>query len=87
MPRDELDAILKRIGGHRSGGLGLDDIAEVVASLMREQKKDILAHVQRLLTLQEFKSSDPKDERRDHNTQRRLLQLEAAVRRLERAPR
>ena len=87
MPRDDLDAILKRIGGHRAVNLSLDDIAIVVGDCLKAQRKEILAHVHRLLQLEQFKANAPKDEQRDKNVQKRLLALESAVRRLERGQR
>jgi hypothetical protein len=88
VPREEsLDDLLARISGRRNAGLTIDDIAAVCGDLLKAQRREILAHMHRLLRLEQAKANDPRSEERDKNVQRRLLALESAVRRLERGQR
>ena len=61
--------------------LTISDIAEAVADVMKDQRRDLVEHMHRLMKLIELQK--PKEDLRDQNLHRRLAILESAVRRLE----
>jgi hypothetical protein len=76
---DPLDSLLRRIA-RQSAGLSIDDIAVVVGDALKSQKRDLVGHMQRMLTLERLKNSDPKHESRYRNLHARLVAVESAVR-------
>ena len=73
---DPLDRI-----GRRSTGLTIDGVAAVVADALRDLKRDLIAHMQRMIQLERV-NSKPNDTR-VRNLHARLTRVEAAVRFLE----
>jgi hypothetical protein len=62
--------------------LTVDDVADIVGDALRGQRKQILAHVGRLVRLQEVKAAAAPSDERFKNLHRRLLQVESEIRRL-----
>jgi hypothetical protein len=77
---DPLDSVLRRIA-RQSAGLSIDDISTVVGDALRDQRKQILRHVRRMIELSEIKRSD--DTRFRRNLHARLVAVESAVRGLQ----
>jgi len=78
---DNLDDLLNRIG-RRSAGLSVDDVATVVNDVLRKQKRDLLAHMQRMLALERAKNSTPQNETRFRNLHARLVAVESSIRQI-----
>ena len=70
---------------HTPAALTGDDIAAVVADLLRAQRRDLVQHLERRLKLVEFQKSA--EDRRDHNLHARITQLESEVRQLKKSKR
>jgi hypothetical protein len=79
---DPLDSVLRRIA-RQSAGLSIDDISTVVGDALRDQRKQILRHVRRMLTLERIMSSAPQNETRFRNLHARLVAAESAIRMLQ----
>jgi hypothetical protein len=47
---DPLDSVLRRIS-RQSAGLSIDDISAVVGGMMKGQKRDLIAHMQRMIEM------------------------------------
>jgi chaperonin cofactor prefoldin len=62
----------------------LDDIAKLVGDLLAEQKKEIVRHLERRVTLVETKLGGSSEEVRAVNLHRRLCAVESALRTLTR---
>ena len=77
---DGLGDLLDRLG-RRNTGLTINDIASVVADALKGQKRDLIAHMQRMIQLERV-NSKPNDIR-VRNLHARLTRLESAVRFLE----
>jgi hypothetical protein len=77
---DPLDSLLCRLG-RQSAGLSIDDISTVVGDALRDQRRQILGHVRRMIELLEIKRSD--DTRFRRNLHARLVAVESAVRGLQ----
>jgi hypothetical protein len=65
--------------------LNVNDLAQVIAGLLREQKSDIVGHVGRLMKLVEIHRHD--DETYAKNLHMRITALESAVRALQKGGR
>jgi hypothetical protein len=72
-----LGDLLDRIG-RRSAGLSIDDIAAVVGDALKSQKRDLIAHMQRMIQLERV-NSKPNDTRA-RNLHARLTAAESAIR-------
>jgi hypothetical protein len=86
VPRDD-DDLLASLGRRRAGlNLSVDDVSAVVADLLKQQRKDILDHVRRLLVIVEAKShgAATQNDNYHRNLHRRLVQVESAIRNLQR---
>lgn len=81
MPRhsEDVDALLDRIG-RRSIGLSVDDIAGVIAGALRDQRRDIVGHVNRLFKLVHNSNRWQQNETRFSNLHSRVTQLESELR-------
>jgi hypothetical protein len=75
-----LDSLLRRIG-RQSAGLSIDDISTVVGDALRDQRRQILGHVRRMIELSEINRSD--DTRFRRNLHARLVAVESAIRGLQ----
>lgn len=60
--------------------LSVDDLAAVVGDVIKNQRREILKHVQRMLTLAEVKQRDPHEKMRLDRIARRVTQIEAELR-------
>ena len=76
-------AAADRVAARTSIGLTGDDIAAVVADLLRDQRRDLVQHMERRLKLVEFQKSA--EDRRDHNLHARITALESELRLLKKA--
>jgi hypothetical protein len=75
--------ILDRVG-RSTIPLTVDDIGEVLGDALRAQRQQILAHVGRMLRLQELTAGDKSSDQRFRNLHRRLIEVEAEIRALKR---
>ena len=75
--RMALDRAAKRIS---LADLSVDDLAAVVGDVIKNQGREILKHVQRLLTLAEVKQRDPHEKMRLDRIARRVTQIEPELR-------
>jgi hypothetical protein len=64
--------------------LSLDQVVETVSDLLKKERKEILAHLERRIRLSETWSAGSHGEVRAQNFHRRLCALESVVRGLER---
>jgi hypothetical protein len=64
--------------GRRSAGLSIDDVAGAVAGALRNQKRDLIAHVRRMIQLERVNYKP--DDSRVRNLHARLTRVEAAIR-------
>ena len=78
--RDALDRAAVRTP---PGALTTGDIAVIVADIVKDQKRDILAHVERRLKL--IALDKPAEDLRDHNLHRRVTQIESELRLMKKA--
>lgn len=78
---DDLDDLLNRVG-RCSAGLSVDDVAAVVNDVLRKQKRDLLAHMQRMLALERAKNSAPQNEIRFRKLHARLVAVESSIRQI-----
>jgi hypothetical protein len=78
---DDLGDLLDRIG-RRGTGLSIDDIGAVIGDALRDQRKNILAHVGRLFRLREVNAASSPNDQHFKNLHRRLVQVESEIRRL-----
>jgi len=62
--------------------LRLDDVAATCGEIIRKERKEILAHVNRLMKLVDLKAPMGRDDERYKNLHRRICQLESEVRRI-----
>lgn len=85
MPRrnDDLDDLLNRLG-RRSAHLSIDDVAAVVGDALKNQRQQILGHVERKFELERVKNSAKSDDARAHNFHARLVAIESELRQLKR---
>jgi hypothetical protein len=60
--------------------LSVDDLAAVVGDVIKNQRREILKHVHRLLTLAEVKQRDPHEKMRLDRIARRVKQVESELR-------
>jgi hypothetical protein len=79
---DPLDSVLRRIGRH-SVNLSIDDISVVVGDCLKNQRRRILAHVQRMLEMERMNNSAKPDDTRVRNLHGRLTAAESAIRTLQ----
>jgi len=93
VPRDDdlLDDLLSRRDlldqiGRRRAALTVDDVALVLGKALKEQRRAILDHVNRLMRLEQLKKghNDPKHETHYRTLWRRLDAVESALRRMQR---
>jgi len=82
--RSDEDDILSLLGRKRTG-LSIDDIAASVAGALKEQKRDLIQHVKRMLEV--AKLHDTKSDDRTHNLHARLTAVESELRQLKRGMR
>ena len=75
--RKALDQAAKRIS---LADLSVDDLAAVIGDVIKNQRREILKHVQRLLTLAEVKQHDPHEKIRLDRIARRVTQIESELR-------
>jgi hypothetical protein len=75
---DPLDSVL-RIGRH-SANLSIDDISVVVGDCLKNQRRQILGHVRRMIQLERVNNSAKPDDTRVRNLHARLTRVEAAIR-------
>ena len=78
MPADR--EALSRAQRTSVSGLSLADLAAATGDVIKEQRREILEHVQRLLTLVEVRLSDPREKMRLDRIARRVTQIEAELR-------
>jgi hypothetical protein len=64
--------------------LSLEDVSQVVGELLKKQRKEILAHMERRFVLAETKAAGSNDDVRAVNFHRRITKLESEVRALTR---
>jgi hypothetical protein len=76
---DDLGDLLDRIG-RRNAGLTVDDVAAVVADVLKSHKRELIRHMQRMLTLERVKNSAPQNQTRFDNLHARLTAAESAIR-------
>jgi hypothetical protein len=79
--RDNLSG-LEKYTRVSAASLSVDDLARVVADVIKDERHNIIGHVHRLFEL--GKISHRKDDTRFHNLHARLTQLESEVRLLKR---
>jgi hypothetical protein len=79
--RNDEGDLLDRIG-RRSTSLTVDDVAAAVADALKIQKRDLLAHMQRMLALERAKNSTPQNESRFRNLHARLVAVESSIRQI-----
>jgi len=72
--------ILDRVG-RSTIPLTIDDVGEVLGDALRDQRRSILSHVNRLFRLQEVTANN---DARFKNLHRRLIEVEAEIRTLKR---
>ena len=60
--------------------LSVDDLAAAIGDVIKNQRREILEHVQRMLTLAEVKQRDPHERTRLDRIARRVTQIEAELR-------
>ena len=60
--------------------LSLADLAAATGDVIKEQRREILGHVQRMLTLIEVRLRDPHEKNRLDRIARRVTQIEAELR-------
>jgi hypothetical protein len=77
----DLTDLLSRLG-RRSVALSIDDVAAAVADVMKNQKRDLIAHMQRMIQLERVNSRLA--DARARNLHARLTVAEAAIRGLQR---
>jgi hypothetical protein len=75
------NSLLDRVG-RSTTGLTVDDIAAVIGDALKDQRKNILAHVGRLFRLQELNAASSQSDERFKNLHRRLAQVESEIRSL-----
>jgi hypothetical protein len=75
--RMALDRAAKRIS---LADLSVDDLAVVIGDVIKNQRREILKHVQRMLTLAEVKQRDPHEKTRLDRIARRISQIESELR-------
>jgi hypothetical protein len=80
---DDLGDLLDRIG-RRSAGLSIDDVAAAVGDALKSQKRDLIAHMQRMLAMERMNNSIKSEDTRFRNLHRRMTVAEAAIRGLQR---
>jgi hypothetical protein len=80
---DDLGDLLDQIGRRRIG-LTIDDVGEVLGAALKDQRRAILAHVDRKFQLQEVNANSARSEERFKNLHRRLIEVEAEIRALKR---
>jgi hypothetical protein len=73
------NSLLDRVG-RSTTRLTVDDIAVVIGDALRDQRKNILAHVVRLFRLQELNAASSQSDERFKNLHRRLVQAESEIR-------
>jgi hypothetical protein len=71
--------LLDRIGRTRTS-LSLDDIAAVVGDVLKNQKRQIIQHVGRMLQVEKIKQTSGQRDEGFRNLHRRLTMLEAEMR-------
>jgi len=64
--------------------LTINDVIEAVVPAFRDQRRELVEHMNRLLRLVELKQSRGKEEMRDKNFHQRLCVLESQMRALQR---
>ena len=77
------NSVLDRVG-RSTTRLTVDDVGEVLGDALRAQRQQILAHVGRMLRLQELTAGDKSSDQRFRNLHRRLIEVEAEIRALKR---
>ena len=60
--------------------LSVDDLAAVIGDVIKNQRREILKHVQRLLTLVEVRLRDPHEKTRLDRIARRVTKIESELR-------
>jgi hypothetical protein len=65
--------------------LSISDVAEAIADELKNQRREILKHVNRMFQHAAMKSSTAHDDLRVRNLHKRLVQLESEMRRLTRS--
>jgi hypothetical protein len=76
---------LDRYSNRSASSLTLNDLAEVVAAVIEDEKRDLVAHMNRLFKLATIKSAagDRDEGVRATNLHRRLCAVESAIRALQ----
>jgi hypothetical protein len=67
--------------------LTLTDIADVVAGQLKAQRKDLLAHLERRVALEQTLANNPREDIRYKNLHARLTRVESELRLLNRGRR
>jgi hypothetical protein len=76
---DDLGDLLDRIG-RRSAGLRIDDVAAAVGDALKSQKRDLIAHMRRMLEMERVRNSTKSEDTRFRNLHARLTAAESAIR-------
>jgi hypothetical protein len=75
--------VLDRVG-RSTTRLTIDDVGEVLGDALRDQRKLLLQHIDRLFRLQQLSGGAAKNDERYRNLHRRLTEVEAEIRALKR---
>ena len=76
--RSEKNSVVLDRVGRATTSLTIDDVGEVLGDCLKNQRQQILQHVQRMIELAEMKRSD--DTRVRRNLHARLTRVESAIR-------
>jgi hypothetical protein len=76
---DDLGDLLDRVG-RRNAGLRIDDVAAAVGDALKSQKRDLIAHMRRMLEMERVRNSTELQNTRFRNLNARLMAAESAIR-------